>query len=120
MRGIEAGEELVDCLGLHQALAEQPHRRCIRHRAVQPEPQEALERQAVLDLELRPFVRQRVERLEHEDFEHEHGVEWRTPALAACTPPECSNQRTTENLAVDDRRQSLQRITGRAQRLISI
>lgn len=35
-RGIEASEQPVDRLDL--PLAEQPQRRCVRHRAVEPEP----------------------------------------------------------------------------------
>src|SRR5690606_23028260 len=52
----------VDRLGLHQAFAEQPHRRRVWHRAIKAEPQEALERHAILHLELDSLVRQRIQR----------------------------------------------------------
>lgn len=55
---IKAGEELVDRLGLHQALPEQPHCRRIGHYAIEPHAQETLEQEPILDLELGRLVRQ--------------------------------------------------------------
>ena len=59
-RGIEPGEQPVDRLRLDQPLAEQPHRRRVRHRAVETKSQEPLERQPILDLELSGLVGEQV------------------------------------------------------------
>jgi hypothetical protein len=119
-RSIEAGEQPLDRLGLHQPLTEQPDRRCVRYRAIKPDTQEPLERQPILDLELARLVRQRVKRLQHQDLEHHHRIERRPAALAANTAPKRCHQRTTENLEVDDSRQALERITRCAQRLVPV
>ena len=41
-RRIEAGEEFIYGLGIYQAFPEQPHRRRIRHSAIEPKAQEPL------------------------------------------------------------------------------
>jgi len=100
--GIEAREQTVDCLGLHQPFAEQPDRGGIGHSAFQPDAQEALERQPVLDLEFGCLVRQRIQRLQNQDLEHEHRIERRSSALvkgprrnAATSEPRNSSKTAT-------------------------
>ncbi len=87
------GEEPVDRLGLHQLLPEQPDGGGIGNRAVEPKAQKSLEGQPVLDLKLGRLVRQCIERLQHQDLEHQHRVERRPSALAAITAPERRHQR---------------------------
>lgn len=72
---IEADKGFVDYPGLHQPLTEQPYRGRIGHPAIEPEPQEPLGRQSVLDLELCGFVESRVERLQRQDLEHYDRIE---------------------------------------------
>lgn len=55
-RGIEACEEPVNCLGLHKPFAEQPDRGGIWQGAFEPDAQEALKREPVLDLKLGRIV----------------------------------------------------------------
>src|SRR5690606_1266003 len=52
-------------------------------------------------------------------LKHEHRVEGRPPAFASRAAAQRCHQRTAEHLEVDHRRKSLQRITRRAQLLIS-
>jgi len=118
-RGVEAGEELVDRAGLHQALTEQPKGCGVRHRSVEPKTQEARKRQAVLDLELRGIIRKRIKRLERQDLEHQHRIERRASTPATRAETQCRYQRSAEDLEVDHRGQTLQWIARRAQRLIA-
>src|SRR5829696_4441477 len=71
---LESCEQLADCFGASELFPEQPDRLRIRHPVVKPEPEEAHEGQAVLDLELSRVVGQRVQGLEHQDLEHQDWV----------------------------------------------
>lgn len=100
-RRIEACEEFVHHLGIDQPLAEQPLRRRIGHGAIEPETQEPLKPEPILDLELRCLVRQPARRLQHQDLEHQNRIERWPAALAASAPPQRRQQRPSENLEVD-------------------
>ena len=54
----------------------------IRHAVLQPQSQEAREREAVVDQKFGGFVRQIVPRLDNQGLEHRHRVEGRTTALS--------------------------------------
>lgn len=95
-RGIKAREEPVDCLGLHKPFAEQPDRGGIGYGAFQPDAQEALKREPVLDLKLGRIVGQRIQCLQNQDLEHEHRIERRAPALVPGAASQRRHQRTPE------------------------
>lgn len=64
-------------------LPEQPDRLGVRHPVSEPQPEEAHERQPILDLELGLVVRQAVERLQNHDLEHHHRIVRRPATLRA-------------------------------------
>ena len=64
-----------------QRLAKVPDRVRVRHALGQRQPQEAHERQPVLDQIFRPLVRQRMARLKDQDLEHQHVIVGRPTAL---------------------------------------
>ena len=82
-------------------LPEQPHRLGVRHRILEAEPEEAHERQPVPDLELGRVVRQRVERLQDQDLEHQHRVIGRPAALRSIRPLQRARKPRPERLEVD-------------------
>ncbi len=77
---VEHREQLRDRASLGEQLAEQPDRLRVRRLVRQPHVDEAHERQPVADLELRLVVGEVVERLPHQDLEHQHAIVRRTPA----------------------------------------
>src|SRR4051812_48343664 len=98
---LESGEQLADCSGASELLPEQPNRLRIRHPVVKPEPEEAHEGQAVLDLELSRVVGQRVQGLEHQDHEHQNWVIGWAPTPRSIRARERRQQRAPENLELD-------------------
>ena len=87
-RRVEPREQPLECPGADQLLAEQPDRLGVGDRVVQRQPHEAHEREPVAQLVLGLVVGQRVERLQHEDAEHQHRVVGRPPAPGAVAPAE--------------------------------
>lgn len=85
-----------------QRFAERPNRIGVRHRIGQAQPEEAHERQPVLDQILGPFIRQAMRRLQDQDLEHEHMVERRAPALRSTRPWNRSRQIRPEYLEIHD------------------
>ena len=79
--GIEPGEQALDGAGPGQLLAVQPDRLRVRHPVLERQTDEAHERQPVLQLVLGLVVRERIERLQHQDLEHQHRVVRRPAAL---------------------------------------
>src|ERR1700688_2523272 len=71
---VEQHEQLGDQSSLCQRLAEQPHSGRVRHRVLEPEVQEAHEREPVADQVFELLVSQIVQRLQHQDFEHQDRV----------------------------------------------
>lgn len=61
-------------------------------------------------MELGGLVRKRIERLQHQDLEHEHRIKRRPPALGPRTAPKRCDQRPAENLEIHHRSQPLKRI----------
>ena len=115
---IEAREQLPDRARTGELFPEQPNRLRVRHPVMQAEPEEAHERQAILDLELGRIVRQRVERLQHQDLEHEDRIIGRATALRSVRAGKCPNQWTPKNLKLDQLRELDQRVAGLGQRPI--
>jgi hypothetical protein len=117
---VETGEQVLDRLRLREVLAEQPDRLGVRHGVPEPQPEEAHERQSILDLELDLVVRHAVERLQDHDAEHHHRVVGRATTLGAVGPLQCLGQWLAENLPRHQRVQPLQRIAGLAQPYITL
>jgi hypothetical protein len=103
-----AGRPLQRCPG--ERLAEGPDRVGVRHRISQPEPEEAHEREPVLDQEFGALVREAMAGLEDQDLEHEHVIERRATAARAVRPRHGSLQVRPEELEVHQPVQPVQRI----------
>ena len=84
---------------------------------MQRQPDEAHERQPVAELVLGLVVGQRVERLQHQDAEHQHRIVGRPAALGAVAAAERGLELGPEQLEVHHRRQPLQRVARRRQPL---
>ena len=97
-------------LGPGERLAIGPDRVGIRHRVGQPKPEEAHEREPVLDQELRALVRERVAGLQDQHLEHEHAVERRPSPLRPIRPGHGTGEVGPEQLEIDDAAQPLQRV----------
>src|SRR5215218_10316593 len=108
---VEGREQLADCSGASELLPEQPDRLGIRYPVMEPEPEKAHERQAVLDLELSRVVRERVQGLEHQDLEHQDRViRWAATPRSIGTG-ECPQQRAPEKLELDQLSKLDQRVS---------
>jgi len=83
---------------------------------VQGQADKAHEAQPVAQLIFGLIVRQRVERLQHQDAQHQRRVVGWVTAAAAVRALQRHLQIRPEQLQVHHRRQPLQRITGRRQR----
>ena len=117
---VKTGEQVVDRLALAELLAEQPDCLGVRHLVAQPQPEEAHERQTVIDDKFGLIVGQIVKRLQHEDIEHQHRIEGRTATLCPIRPLQSLRQRLAEHLPRHDSVQLLQWITGCAQPRIAL
>ena len=106
--------------GAHELLAEQPDRLRIRRPIFQPEAQEAHEGEAVADLELGLVVREIVERLQHQNLEHQHRIVGRATALATIGAAQRSQKRLAEEPELHQRANPLQRITRGRQNLVAM
>ncbi len=84
---VEPLEQGRDGTRLGQLFAEQPQGLGVRHRVAEAEPDEAHERQPVARLVLGLIVRQRVERLRHQQPERQHRVVGRPAALGPVRAP---------------------------------
>lgn len=118
--GVEGGEQIVDGTGPRELFAEQPHGFGIRHRILEHYPEEPHEREPVPDLELCRVVRQRVERLQDQDLEHEDRVVGRAATLRSIGPLQCGGQLRSESLEVDQGREFHQRVAVLRQTLIAL
>lgn len=97
-------------LGPGERLAERPDRVGVGHRVGQSEPEEAHEREPVLDQELRALVRQRVAGLEDQHLEHEHEVERRPSPLGPVRTRHGTGEVVPEQFEINDAAQPLQRV----------
>ena len=68
---------------------------------MQLKPEKAHEGEAVADLELRRIVGERIERLEDQNLEHQHGVVGRTSALRAVRALQRRGERRAEDFEID-------------------
>ena len=107
---VEGSEQLLDGTGTGELLAEQPDRLGIRHRVLEVKPQEAHKREPIPDLELGGVIRQRVEGLEHQDLEHQHGIVGRASSLEPVRPLQRREQGSAKDLEVDQLREPYQGI----------
>jgi hypothetical protein len=110
-RLVEAGEQAIDRPGLGQPLAKDPDRLGIGRLVGEAEPEEAHEREPVVDEELGAVVGQVVVRLDHQDLEHEDGIERRPAAFGTVGVVERRLELGPEHLEVDNPRERLQLIT---------
>lgn len=117
---VEATEQIVDGTGPHQAFAEQPDRLGIRHLVGKTEPQKPHEGQPILDDELGLIVGEIVERLEHQDLEHQYCWKRRTPAFRSIRSLQRLGQWLLEHRPRDDAVQLLERIAHSAQPLVAL
>ena len=113
-------EQLRDRSGFAEQLAEQPDRRRVRRLVRKSHVEEAHERQPVADLELRLVVGEVVERLQHQDLEHQHAIVRRAPAAGPVVAVQRLLQPVAERLERHDLLQSNQRVTRFRQRRIPI
>src|SRR4029434_353387 len=79
---IKAVKQRLDQAGLGQRLAKQPHRSGVGHAIFQSKSQKAHEREAVTDQVFDVFICEIVKRLQHQDLEHQHGVEGLAAGIA--------------------------------------
>ena len=106
-------KQLLDHAGIGQRLAKQPHRGRVGHGIFQAESKKAHEREAIADKVFHVFIGQIVERLQHQDLEHQHGVEGLATGLALplfAREPDYRLDLATEALEGNDRLKRLQRI----------
>lgn len=64
-------------------LAKEPDHFGIRHPVRQPQTKETHKRQTAVDQIFRPLVREVIQRLDHQDFEHQNRIKGRTPTFAS-------------------------------------
>ena len=95
-------EQFCDRSGLGEKLAKQPDRLRVRRLVRQPHVEEAHERQPVADLELRLVVGEVIERLQHQDLEHQHAIVRRTPAAGPVAAVQRLLQAVSERLERHD------------------
>jgi hypothetical protein len=115
---VEGGEQRLHRPVPRQRLAIQPQRGGVRHRILQPQTQEAHERQPVAHLVFHLFVGQVVQRLHHQCLEDQHRVPrlapGGTPALrrwrAHRLPRQCRLELGAEAFPRNHRRQHHQRV----------
>ncbi|EGE46695.1 Hypothetical protein APO_2757 [Acetobacter pomorum DM001] len=100
---------------LCQTLTKQPDRFGIRHAVRQPQSQKAHERQAVVDQILCPFIRQIVQRLDDQNFEHQHRIKRRTSAFTSVRIGQSQLQIRAEHLKIHSPGKGLQLIAKPAQ-----
>lgn len=83
--GVKSGEKAADSSRFDQAFAKQPDRLGVGNTSRKTQPQEAHERQRVVDQIFGALVRQCIDRLDHQYFEHQHRVDrWASPLAAIC------------------------------------
>jgi hypothetical protein len=97
---LKATEQALIGTGLLELLTVEPDRLGIRHWLVQGKSCEAHEGRPVAQLELSLFVGEAVERLQHQDPEHQHGIIRRAPTAAAVRTRQCRIQHRAEDLEV--------------------
>lgn len=107
---VEALEQSVNCAGLGELFAIKPDRLGVGDGVVKFEPEKAHEGEAVTDLKLRRVVAQRVERLQDQNLEHQHGVIRRAPALRAVRTLQRGGERRAKDLEIDQLFETRQRI----------
>lgn len=69
---VETAEQIVDGAGLHRAFSKKLDRLGIWNLVGKAEPKKSYERQSVLDDELDLVVGEIIERVQHQDPEHQH------------------------------------------------
>ncbi len=108
---VEPGEEFLHRAGPRQGFPEPPDGRLVRRPRAIIEAEETAKGAPVHDWELRPRIRQTVERLDHQHLEHEDRVHRRAPSLPAIETIKRRIQLRPEELEVDNPCKPLRRIS---------
>ncbi len=116
----ETLEQRVDGAGPGELFAKQPDGLGVGNGVMQFEPEKTHEGEAVADLKLGLVVGERVERLEDQNFEHQHGVIGRATALHAIRALQRRPESGPENLEIDRFLQPRQRIADFRELLVTL
>ena len=119
-RLIQALEQCIGQLVLFESFAKGPHGASIGDVACKRYSQKSHEREAVCNLVLQAFVRQAIESLQDEHFEHENATGWFASSVALAHFGIQAFKDGTKYLPVDSRVEPLQRITCLAQARVAI
>lgn len=114
---LERQHESVERAALGQPVAITVDRVLVGHRAAKVEAEKAHPAQAIPDHELHTCIRHIMLRLNHQNFEHRHGVKGRATALGAVATAETAGQQWPETSELHRARQHLQQVAGLAQSL---
>ena len=106
-------EETLDRADPRQLLAIEPDRLGIGRRVVQRQADKPHKRQPIPELIFGLIVRQRVQRLQHQDFKHHHRVIGRTASPLSIRARQRRFKLDTKNLKIYHQHQPFQRIAGR-------